>query len=279
MPPDPAPIPRHARPAPGARWQARGLILLTAAIALVWLAATPPGVLGKASAVGYAVCHRIAARSFHVHDQPLPLCARCTGIYLGVMIGLAVFAARGRLRAARLPALRHLLPLLALAGTIALDGANSYLTLFDFYTPLYQPHNTLRLATGLAAGAAMITLALPVFNATVWRTPAPGAPLERGRDLALLIGAVALGGLLVLTEWAAVLWAAGILSALGVLLMFTIIGTVLSVSIARREAAARRWRDLALPLVAGLGFALALTGSIDALRYALTGTWDGFILP
>ncbi|KAB2863423.1 MAG: DUF2085 domain-containing protein, partial [Anaerolineae bacterium] len=52
-----------------------------------WLLATPAGVLGKADAVGYAICHRITVRSFEAFDRQLPLCARCTGIYLGVASG------------------------------------------------------------------------------------------------------------------------------------------------------------------------------------------------
>jgi len=279
MPSNAHPQPPSPLPAAYPRLLSAALVATTALIALSWLAATPPGVLGKAGAVGYAVCHRIAARSFHLHDEPLPLCARCTGIYLGVMVGIAFYAARGRLRTARLPALRYLLPLLAVAGLIAIDGINSYLSLFDFYTPIYAPHNTLRLFTGLYAGAAMITIVLPVFSGTVWRAPASGAPLMGWRDLAALLGAVTLAGLLVLTQQTALLWVAGLASALGVLVMFGIIGAVLFVSLARREGMARRWRDLALPAVVGLGFALALIGAIDALRYALTGTWAGFDLP
>lgn len=274
-----SPPPAHASSAAYPRLLTSALIVTVALIALAWLGATPPGILGKASAVGYAVCHRIAARSFHIHDEPLPLCARCTGIYLGVMVGLGIFAARGRLRAARLPKLRLLLPLLALAGTVAFDGLNSYLSLFDFYTPLYTPHNTLRLLTGLPAGAAMITLALPVFNATAWRAPAPDAPLNDWRDLALLLGGLAVTGALALAQQPAILWIAGVISALGVLLMFALIGAVLFVSVTRREGTAGRWRDLALPAVAGVGFALALIGGIDAVRYLLTGTWGGFNLP
>lgn len=276
---DSSPPPSRAPSAAYPRLLTAALIATSALIALVWLSMTPPGALGKAGAIGYAVCHRIAARSFHIHDEPLPLCARCTGIYLGVAVGLGVFAARGRLRAARLPALHLLLPLLALGGTVALDGLNSYLSLFDFYTPIYTPQNTLRLITGLLAGAAMITLALPVFNATVWRAPGAGAPLNSWRELALLLGALAVVGALVLAQQTAILWIAGMVSALGVLLMFALIGSVLFLSVTRRESAAQRWRDLALPAVAGVGFALALIGGIDALRYLLTGTWDGFNLP
>ncbi len=33
------------------------------------------------------VCHRIPARSFWIHGAPVALCHRCSGIYLGVLIG------------------------------------------------------------------------------------------------------------------------------------------------------------------------------------------------
>lgn len=122
----------------------------------------------------------------------------------------------------------------------------------------------------------MITIVLPIFNGTVWRAPDAGAPLRGWRDLAALLGGVTLAGLLVLTQQTAVLWIAGLLSSLGVLVMFTIIGAVLFLSFTRREGIARRWRDLALPATVGLAFALALIGGIDAVRYALTGTWEGF---
>jgi hypothetical protein len=61
-----------------------GKLLLVAALAallIAWLSLTPPGLLGKADAVGYAVCHRIELRSFHLDGRPLPLCARCSGMY------------------------------------------------------------------------------------------------------------------------------------------------------------------------------------------------------
>ncbi|NJC96710.1 MAG: DUF2085 domain-containing protein [Anaerolineae bacterium] len=44
-----------------------------------WFYIAPPGLLGKADAVGYAICHRIDERSFHIFGRQLPLCARCTG--------------------------------------------------------------------------------------------------------------------------------------------------------------------------------------------------------
>ena len=56
------------------------LVVVAAALVLTgWLVNTPPGLLGKLDAIAYAVCHRIAARSFQIGNVPLPLCApACT---------------------------------------------------------------------------------------------------------------------------------------------------------------------------------------------------------
>lgn len=277
MPTDPSSAPdTPPTPRPYARrtaWLVLGLGLL---IGGAWLLGTPPGILGKADAIGYAICHRIPTRSFHVHDRALPLCARCTGIYLGVMLGALVYAFSGRLRASRLPPLRVLAVLGLFGAAIALDGINSYLSLFDFYRPPYAPTNTLRLITGLYAGLTMITVVVPVFNMSAWRDAIPYATLRTLRELAALC---ALGaGVIVATlaDVAALRVAAGLVSVAGVVLMFTLIGGVLFLTATRRDGSLTAWRELRLPGAAGLVFAIMLIAIINAARYALTGTWDGF---
>ncbi len=71
---------------PGRKWW----LIIVVFLLVAWLLNTPNGLLGKADALGYAVCHRIDARSFHIHDRQTPLCSRCTGMYLGAMLGLTV---------------------------------------------------------------------------------------------------------------------------------------------------------------------------------------------
>lgn len=254
------------------------LALLGAVTAGLWLLGTPHGVLGKADAIGYAICHRIDERSFHAHDRALPLCARCTGIYLGVITGLVVFAARGRLRAARLPRVRVLLVMIGLGAAYGVDGLNSYLTLFEFYTPLYPPTNTLRLLTGMTFGLAMISIVLPVFNGIVWQTPRRDAPLRSLRDLLALYAIAGGVAVAVLIRVPALLTALGLVSVAGVVLMFVLIGGAAFITLTRRDNSFTHWRDLALPVGAGLVFALTMIGGIDLLRYLITGTWDGFVL-
>lgn len=47
---------------------------------------------------GARVCHQRPERSFHLHGQPLPVCGRCTGLYVSGALGLLVASAFGRRR-------------------------------------------------------------------------------------------------------------------------------------------------------------------------------------
>ncbi|HVO42458.1 MAG TPA: hypothetical protein VMT34_07535, partial [Aggregatilineales bacterium] len=46
------------------RWIAVAICLAAAAVLFLWASETPPGALGKADAIAYAICHRIAERTF-----------------------------------------------------------------------------------------------------------------------------------------------------------------------------------------------------------------------
>jgi uncharacterized membrane protein len=73
-----------------------------AALTALWAAvivAAPQGVaqaspnVRMAAALTYFgagyICHQRPERSFHLHGRPLPVCARCTGLYLAAPFGLA----------------------------------------------------------------------------------------------------------------------------------------------------------------------------------------------
>jgi uncharacterized membrane protein len=252
--------------------------ILAGLIIGLWLLGTPPGILGKADAIGYAVCHRIAERTFHTHDRPLPLCARCMGTYLGVIAGLAYFVSRGRARAGKLPPAKILFAWGVCGAAYAFDGLNSYLTFFEFYTPLYAPHNTLRLITGTGFGLAMITVVLPVFNSIAWADPQPEAPLRSFKEMGVLLILAAITCAAVLLDQPTLRALLGVISAASVLLMFCLIGSVGFLVATRLDNRITRWHDLLLPAMAGLVFAISVIGVIDLVRYLFTGTWDGFII-
>ena len=106
-------------------WIASALLLVVMA---VWLTYTPNGLLGKADAIGYAVCHRITVRSFLFPDgRQLPMCARCSGTFLGVLIGLLAPGLIYRRRyAAAFPPLWIAGIMLLMSAAWAFDGSNSF---------------------------------------------------------------------------------------------------------------------------------------------------------
>ena len=126
-------------------------------IVLAFLAAIPTFILGAAALCSWAVatgasmqwrllfrllCHGRAERSLSLFGAPMPICARCTGIYLGLLIGIALFPLIRwlRERVMRVVAIVAVTPL-------GIDGVTQLLGLRESVNPL-------RVATGVIAGLA-----------------------------------------------------------------------------------------------------------------------------
>lgn len=256
------------------------LILAAAILVLgIWTFLTPAGITGKADAVGYAICHRIEVRSFIAGDYQLPLCARCTGIYLGAMTGLGVLIASGRHKVSNLPNWRVGIGFGLFVAIMGLDGLNSYFTLFPGYSEVYAPRNWLRLTTGVFCGLSLINFVFPIFNQSLWADGGEdAAPIRNYKELAGLSLIASLMIALVLVENRTLLLILGLISAAGVVIVLTMIMTVGVVSTTGRFRTYTAWKELAVPLVAGFTLALVMVGAIDLLRYSFTGTWDGFLM-
>ena len=242
-----------------------------------WLWNTPAGLLGKADALGYAVCHRIDVRSFHLGERQLPLCARCTGMYLGAMLGL-VFQAVASKRRAGLPPWRVLGFLGVLVLAFGVDGVNSYLHLFPGAPALYEPSNLLRLLTGTGMGLVIALVLYPAFNQAVWRQ-VNSTPALSGLRYFLLITGLALAlDWLVWIDNPLLLYLFALVSAAGVLVLLTMVYSLFWLLIFRKENTCQWFSQMLLPLVGGFGVALVQIALFDLARFALTGTWDGFHL-
>jgi uncharacterized membrane protein len=264
---------------------ARWLLPLAAVIVFsVWLYIAPPGILGKADAVGYAVCHRIDERSFHIFGRQLPLCARCTGEFYAAGLTL-LFLSFVSPKKSGLPGWKLGAPLLLFLFAFAIDGSNSYLYLLKQTSAgalanlpnLYIPNNTLRLFTGSGMGIALGSILYPAFNSSAWRNHNP-APALNWKKLAVLLGVVLLTDLLILTEHPVVLYPIAIVSVLGVLSLLIIVFSMVWVLMMRLENAFETLPQMWMPFLAGLTLALLLITLIDLLRFRLTGTWGGFPL-
>ena len=87
----------------------------------------------------YCGCHQMPERSFFFGDYQFPLCARCTGIVIGHMLGITL-------------SFVHKFSFLSLLGTVPLmvDG------LVQKYTS-YESTNRRRLFTGILYGFGMMS--------------------------------------------------------------------------------------------------------------------------
>ncbi len=226
--------------------------------------------------VGYALCHRITERSFTINGRQFPLCARCTGMYLGVMLVLTVVALSGRLRRSELPAFPLVLILLTFIGLMGIDGLNSYSHFFPNAPHLYTPRNWLRLATGMGTGVAMGIFILPILAQTLWRKSEYQAVIGSLRELGGLLLVAAILVFLILSNRPLLLYVMALASSAGLLLIVLALNTIVLLVLLRLDARAERWRETAVPLTIGLLLAIIELSAVSILRYSVTGTMTGF---
>lgn len=125
---------------------ALGLILLAGA-ALVPLIAHP-GVEAAGRALFRLTCHGIPERSLTIAGEPMAICARCTGIWAGLLTGSLLFGIGALRRPVITPRVMFLVAL-----PLIIDGVSQA-------TGLRESTNLLRLMTGFPTGLVGILWAL-----------------------------------------------------------------------------------------------------------------------
>jgi uncharacterized membrane protein len=250
-----------------AHWLALGFIVLVA-LAFV-LAPWPP--LDKLRAIGFTICPQRPAHSLFVDGVQLPVEARKVGIFLGFLGGLLYVLALGRGRAVQLPPG----PILAtLLGFVVLMGADSVNALcYDLQLPhLYTPSNTVRLATGLLNGLAVVAIALPVVNLSLWRESLERASLESWRELLVALVVPAVLFAVILSGAPALLYPLSALCIVGALTLLGAINTLFLAGVIRWPGRVDASLDL-LPIAAiALLLCAVELAAMGAFRLALVGT-------
>jgi uncharacterized membrane protein len=131
----------------------RHAALALAILSVLWLAviltapfgATLPYVIGK------AICHQRPERSFWIAGAPMPVCARCTGLYASAAFGsvLALAAARVSMQPRR-PGLSRRVRL-----ALAVAAVPTAITLVVEWLHLASPSPLVRAAAAVPIGAAV----------------------------------------------------------------------------------------------------------------------------
>ena len=126
-------------------------------IVLAFIAAIPTVILGAATLCSWAIaegasmqwrmlfrlmCHGKIERCLEIFGAPMPICARCVGIYGGMLLGIAAFRAVPLLRERVMRGVAFVC-----AVPLAFDGLTQL-------SGLRESTNELRIATGIVAGLA-----------------------------------------------------------------------------------------------------------------------------
>ena len=230
----------------------------------------PWPVEGKSLAVLHGLCAQQPGHSFYFGDSRLPFDARMTGIYGGFAMTSIFLLARGRWGRGGLPSLGIAALLGAFVMALGVDGLNS--TLLDIGAwHLYTPANEFRLLTGLLTGVSLAAFVwMLVGQVSLQQTWISVKPVIEGyRDLAAILGVLALFGALVLTNWEPArlpLTALLIVSAVSVLTGLSLAFVLL---IGRRENRAATTLELAAPATVSLLIAFAVMGFTGGGRFIL----------
>lgn len=249
------------------------LFIVFGGLLIVWLEFAPPGFFAKIWAIAASVCEQNPAHTLEFSGRLLPLCARCTGTFLGALVSLSYLFVWGR--AERAPRLWKSLLLGVFAAAFVLDGANSTLATFFLKYSLYIPNNTLRFITGMGMGTAVGVLIWPIWNDTVW-SGSQERPLFSHRlafpGLLLLETAVA-AVVLIRVDWLYVPTA--VFSVLAIPVLITSIYSLLWIVGLKKENQVNCWKELIRFVELGAICMIVQVGLIDLLRYILLGPWQG----
>jgi Predicted membrane protein len=249
------------------------VILVLLGLWLLWLTLTPTGVSGKLNAIAYAVCQQDPTHTLALGGRLLPLCSRCTGMYLGALAALLFLVNPSRPK--KFPSKGKMCILLLFFFVFIVDGANSLVAEIWPKWVLYTPSNNLRLATGLGMGMVIANLLLPMWNQIFWAEASDKPALHSWKQLLGILLLETGIGWAVLKGWGWLYFPVSILATGMVPILISMIYTLLWLVIIKKENMIKDWKE-GWPY-AGMGVILASIqiGLFDLMRFLLTGTWQG----
>jgi uncharacterized membrane protein len=130
------------------------LLLLSLVVAAPWASAHGHYAFARTVYEGFGyVCHQIPARSFQLEGHPFAVCARCTGIYAGFALGVALYPLVRSWQRAEVPAR---IWLFIAAGPLIVDFALGFFGIWE------NTHFS-RLLTGALFGTVCAFFVVPAL--------------------------------------------------------------------------------------------------------------------
>jgi uncharacterized membrane protein len=218
----------------------------------------------------YAVLHGLCSQEHNIilGGLQFPICARCSGIYLSVLITMGYFWVIGRGRAGRIPPWSILITILLFVVAMGIDGINSMFekTAQTFYTP----RNELRVITGLGMGVAMGVLLHMMINLSLRSNVNEEQPvLATWREFLGLLGLNFLVLVAIYGNLSFLAWPLAFLAFSGMIWVIYVVNVILMSLILGYDGAVTRLTQLARPATLAIIPTLLLIAAFTSLRYWL----------
>jgi len=197
----------------------------------------------------------------------LPLCARDSGIYLGLLSGLLYLLARGRWRAAGRPARWFWAFVLAVLTFFAVDVLNSILDDWLGLPVLYRRDNALSMASGLLLGLALAVLLLWAINLAFAARQGRRSIFGHWADLPGLLLVGAAGGLALVSGWPPLYGPLAVLTVAGAILGLVVANALALLTLTRGRALLENLWEAVPPLTWGSLAAVLEMAALAWLRY------------
>ncbi len=178
--------------------------------------------------IGTSVCHQSISRSFALGGQYLPLCSRCTGIYLGSFLTFIYMLFSKKRKSSGLPDKKIIYVLISFIILMGIDVGTAILE-------LRQGNNYIRLFIGLFVGSSLISFLYPISNYILWEKQDDSSFLSNFIDLGLLSGFLLIFYVLIILNAGLLYWFLALFSILGIIALYLNVNTIFLIMIFKKE--------------------------------------------
>ena len=212
------------------------------------------------SFLGGGLCHQRLERTFSIGNLNMPVCSRCTGIYLGIILSILTLTLIERKIKGEFPSLKVVL---ISVGVFLMMGVDVVLSTVG----LIESNNIIRLITGFMTGWFMVLLLFPLANNAMFKSFVRKNYLDNWKKFLIWLAAGAAGAALFIFtyKYAIIFWAT--LAVLGLITFVTLVLFILFFSLNRRLLGSiDSWKKYLIAIVVGMLSSTALLTLFSYLR-------------
>jgi uncharacterized membrane protein len=213
--------------------------------------------------LGGGLCHQRDPRSFGFDGLYMPLCSRCTGIYIGLLFSLVAIVLIERRVKGKFPSVKTVVFAVCAILLMGLDAVVSALKFFD-------SNNYIRFTTGFLAGWFIALILIQLKNILMWKklVRVPYLNDKKHFIIWILCGIGLIAAFMFSFERLLVFW--GVISVIGVIIFVTLILLILFFGTIRGMTnKINSWKSYILFFTAGIFFSIGILSLLSTLRQFL----------